>query len=250
MDLAVQSASAQTIAVNFTPVYIAYTLAWCCVLFRARHRIMCVRQLGALLFLMLYAGIILYFTFEPFVFTLGRSHWNANLIPAIESWKMLTQGVLSIALYNLVGNVLLFMPFGAILPAAFSNMRSWWRVGVSSALTSLSIETLQLLFAVRLFDIDDIILNSIGGIFGYLLWRFAWQKIAWQKTYAMQQIKSARSLRAAQEGALQRHLQFNQNQPAKARESLSLTFTGIVTFAAYIGLVIGVVFALAFSRSL
>ncbi|CRH87306.1 Predicted integral membrane protein [Chlamydia trachomatis] len=240
-----QSVPAQTIAVNFTPVYIAYTLAWCCVLFRARHRIVCVRQLGALFFLMLHAGIILYFTFEPFVFTLGRSHWNANLIPVIESWKMLTQGILSIALYNLVGNVLLFMPFGAILPAAFSNMRSWWRVGVSTALTSLSIETLQLLFAVRLFDIDDIILNAIGGMFGYLLWR-----CARQKTSVVHRIKSTRSLRGAQKRAVQRHSQFTQVQPVQARESLSLTFTGIVTFAAYIGLVIGVVFALAFSRSL
>lgn len=240
-----QSVPAQTIAVNFTPVYIAYTLAWCCVLFRARHRIVCMRQLGALFFLMLHAGIILYFTFEPFVFTLGRSHWNANLIPVIESWKMLTQGILSIALYNLVGNVLLFMPFGAILPAAFSNMRSWWRVGVSTALTSLSIETLQLLFAVRLFDIDDIILNAIGGMFGYLLWR-----CARQKTSVVHRIKSTRSLRGAQERAVQRHSQFTQVQPVQARESLSLTFTGIVTFAAYIGLVIGVVFALAFSRSL
>ena len=240
-----QSVPAQTIAVNFTPVYIAYTLAWCCVLFRARHRIVCMRQLGALFFLMLHAGIILYFTFEPFVFTLGRSHWNANLIPVIESWKMLTQGILSIALYNLVGNVLLFMPFGAILPAAFSNMRSCWRVGVSTALTSLSIETLQLLFAVRLFDIDDIILNAIGGMFGYLLWR-----CARQKTSVVHRIKSTRSLRGAQERAVQRHSQFTQVQPVQARESLSLTFTGIVTFAAYIGLVIGVVFALAFSRSL
>lgn len=226
MDVATQSAQVQTITVNFLPVYIAYALAWCFVLVRARHRIRCSRQLGALLFLALYVGVMLYFTFEPFIFILGRSHWNANLIPLIESWKMLTQGVLSIALYNLLGNVLLFVPFGALLPLAFADMYSLRRVGMAGALTSLSIETLQLFFAVRLFDVDDVILNTIGSVLGYLSLCFVQRKF-----FAMPRVKQIQGVHDIQ-------------------ESLSLTLTGIVTFAAYIGLVIGVVFVATLSHSL
>lgn len=42
-----------------------------------------------------------------------------------------------------------------------------------SFILSLLIETTQLVFKVGSFDVDDLLLNSIGGILGYLAYRFA-----------------------------------------------------------------------------
>lgn len=68
---------------------------------------------------------------------------------------------------NLFGNVLLFIPFGFILPYFSTRYR---RVGPFSLFTISLIfvlEVLQLLLHVGSFDIDDIILNSAGAFIGF-----------------------------------------------------------------------------------
>ena len=72
---------------------------------------------------------------------------------------------------NLFGNVLAFMPFGFLLPVVFKRLRSYWVVTFLSFLFSLFVETMQLTFHVGGFDVDDILLNTIGGFFGYLIFK-------------------------------------------------------------------------------
>ena len=68
---------------------------------------------------------------------------------------------------NLAGNVLAFMPLGFMTPVLWKRMRSFWLVALISLAASLCIETVQLAFQVGSFDVDDIILNTIGGMLGY-----------------------------------------------------------------------------------
>lgn len=71
---------------------------------------------------------------------------------------------------NVLGNVLLFIPFGYFV----NNMLKNKKVVVSiiiTLITSLSIEIIQMNIG-RSFDIDDIILNVCGGIIGYVIYRF------------------------------------------------------------------------------
>jgi glycopeptide antibiotics resistance protein len=70
---------------------------------------------------------------------------------------------------NIFGNVLAFMPYGFLLPLLNKAYRKFYRIAFLSILFSLVIETSQLLLKVGVFDVDDILMNSLGGILGYLI---------------------------------------------------------------------------------
>ena len=70
---------------------------------------------------------------------------------------------------NIIGNVLLFLPFGLFL-GSFLKKKVFFAIFVLSIISSLSIEIVQYSIG-RTFDIDDIFLNVIGGILGYYLFR-------------------------------------------------------------------------------
>ena len=69
---------------------------------------------------------------------------------------------------NLFGNVIIFMPFGFFLPMA-SKYRSFFAAVFYSFTLSLCVETFQLLTKVGSFDVDDLLLNTIGGVAGYII---------------------------------------------------------------------------------
>ena len=71
---------------------------------------------------------------------------------------------------NIAGNVLGFMPIGFLLP--FLLFRRWGIILSMFAVTFLSMgfEYIQLYTGCGVFDVDDIILNSLGGISGALLY--------------------------------------------------------------------------------
>lgn len=67
-------------------------------------------------------------------------------------------------------NAFMFMPLGFLLPLIWKKYRHW-SASVSLAVGfSLTIELLQL-FNRRVTDIDDLIMNSLGALLGYLFWR-------------------------------------------------------------------------------
>lgn len=73
---------------------------------------------------------------------------------------------------NLFGNVLAFMPLGVLIPMAFPGMDRWWMVLLHSFWLSLCIELFQLVSHFGAFDVDDILLNTLGGILGFCLFLF------------------------------------------------------------------------------
>jgi len=70
--------------------------------------------------------------------------------------------------YNVFGNMLIFLPFGYLI-GVYVNPKKIWPVVITTLLTSGVVEFVQLRIG-RSFDVDDIILNVIGGIIGYLLY--------------------------------------------------------------------------------
>ena len=72
---------------------------------------------------------------------------------------------------NLGGNVIGFIPFGFILPIISRRGRRWYNTFMLAFGLSLGIETTQLIFKVGSFDVDDLLLNTIGGILGYIAYR-------------------------------------------------------------------------------
>ena len=71
---------------------------------------------------------------------------------------------------NVFGNILIFIPFGMFI-SAYINSKKVYPVFVVALFTSAVVELVQLKIG-RSFDIDDILLNVIGSIIGYLLYKF------------------------------------------------------------------------------
>lgn len=79
---------------------------------------------------------------------------------------------------NLLGNVAAFLPFGFFLPFLSQKNRSFAYVTLISFEFSLLIECIQLVSKVGSFDVDDMILNTLGGSLGYLCF---WVARKWKK---------------------------------------------------------------------
>ncbi|WP_350343347.1 VanZ family protein [Proteinivorax tanatarense] len=78
-------------------------------------------------------------------------------------------------------NVILLLPLGIYLPVLF-NVRNIKRVTIWVMLTSLTIEIYQAIFSyyglvfMRTSNIDDIILNTLGGVIGFCFYKIALSK--------------------------------------------------------------------------
>jgi glycopeptide antibiotics resistance protein len=71
-----------------------------------------------------------------------------------------------IAMVNLLGNILPFMPIGLLAPLIFRSF-SWQKALVLGVATGLTCEVMEVVFRVGIFDIDDVILNAFGVVLGY-----------------------------------------------------------------------------------
>ena len=71
---------------------------------------------------------------------------------------------------DVIGNILLFMPYG-FFASYYLKLNKKRIAFLLILLVSLAIEGVQLVIG-RCFDVDDILLNIIGGMFGYFIYRF------------------------------------------------------------------------------
>jgi len=100
-----------------------------------------------------------------------------NVVPFATLERQLTSGFSRDATIQLVGNMLLLMPLGVYGPAMWRGLRSWpvlllLGVSVSSAIELGQLGLSELYgFPIRIADVDDVILNTVGVLIGYLLWR-------------------------------------------------------------------------------
>lgn len=102
---------------------------------------------------------------QPLVFEPGAVFpLRVNLIPIVNILRFDTTRDL---VWNIAGNTAMFIPTGIILPILYRQLNSFWKVTLAGALISLSIELLQLPFASRASDVDDLILNTLGVMIGY-----------------------------------------------------------------------------------
>lgn len=124
--------------------------------------------------LVLYLVLLTYFLF--FAETMGRtpdarSEYSYNLTLFKEIRRFLIHmdilGYKAVVL-NIAGNVVAFMPFGFILPEVWDQLNRWYTITLMGFLFSLLIETVQLVSRVGSFDVDDLLLNTIGALIGYI----------------------------------------------------------------------------------
>lgn len=97
---------------------------------------------------------------------------NSNIIPFKNILTYLTGSMQfndDIIINNTLGNIVIFIPLGILLPILFHKFYKFSRVFISLIFISFSLEDQQLILQVGQFDIDNIILNTIGGVLGYFV---------------------------------------------------------------------------------
>lgn len=68
-------------------------------------------------------------------------------------------------------NVILFIPFGYLVPSVFAIICRWWKVLIIGFVFSLLIETIQLVTKLGWFDASDLLHNTVGAWIGYGLYK-------------------------------------------------------------------------------
>lgn len=68
-----------------------------------------------------------------------------------------------------IENILLFIPYGFLCSLNFQSARNFFICTLVGAMTSLGIETLQLITERGFFQVDDILTNTLGAMVGCLL---------------------------------------------------------------------------------
>lgn len=72
-----------------------------------------------------------------------------------------------LAVVNLLGNIVMFVPLGLLMPAAYPGLGRWWKVLITTGGAVVAVELTQMLTLLGTCDIDDLILNLLGAAMGY-----------------------------------------------------------------------------------
>ena len=102
------------------------------------------------------------------------NYWNSiNLVPfktIIQYIKFFIEGrMVRIAINNLLGNIIIFIPAGFYLPFFLKIMRNLKIYVVTSAALIIFIEIAQIATRTGSMDIDDFILNLAGALIGFVI---------------------------------------------------------------------------------
>jgi glycopeptide antibiotics resistance protein len=101
---------------------------------------------------------------------------NLNLIPfrsiTVYLYLLIRQSTPSLLPYawiNFLGNLLLFIPFGFLLPCLSRRNRHFGRLLLTGLFLLTALEITQLFTLRGSFDVDDLLLNTIGVMIGYFV---------------------------------------------------------------------------------
>lgn len=129
------------------------------------------RVLGKILFVLYIAFLLYFLIFSEWYGRTGEMReyrYNLVLFQEIKRFWVYKEQLGWISFANLFGNVLIFIPFGFFMPMA-SRYRSFFLTILYSFGLSFLVEAFQLVTKVGSFDVDDLLLNTIGGVIGYIV---------------------------------------------------------------------------------
>lgn len=113
-------------------------------------------------------GFIIYIMSLFYVVTFQDVSWStSNFIPFKEMFRYELGSVMF--LKNVVGNMIMFMPYGFFI-SYFLKAEKKTTIVCLSIIVSLTIEVTQLMIG-RVFDVDDIMLNIFGGLIGFYIYK-------------------------------------------------------------------------------
>ena len=131
----------------------------------------------------IYCAVMLWLLFNRPGYIEGVPYWeqvgmSINLVPFVTVRRyirllvhMPNHHLIPHAIINLLGNVVMFIPLGLFLPLLFSKLRKLWKTLLAAALIITAVEILQLFTLVGSCDVDDLLLNLLGGAAGYWIFK-------------------------------------------------------------------------------
>ena len=128
------------------------------------------------LLFIIYMCVLVYVVF--FAEAMGRTPQDGyvyNLTPLKEIKRFMkyiwdNDALGRAARLNIFGNIIAFIPFGIYLPYTSESKLGFISTFLYTFSLSLTIELVQLITKVGSCDVDDIILNALDGVIGYILW--------------------------------------------------------------------------------
>jgi glycopeptide antibiotics resistance protein len=120
---------------------------------------------------LVYAAALAVITLLPIRWNPEVARWPNNYKPQLVPLHGILFDLKSSPLKmlaELFGNMLLFAPFGFLLPLLVPAMRRWWQALAAGAGLSLLIELYQLVWpSVRKADVNDVLMNALGTLLGF-----------------------------------------------------------------------------------
>lgn len=132
-----------------------------CYLIKSKEKLILYKELSMLIF-----GIYILCLFQVVTFQDDVSWATNNFIPFKEIMRYNITSRLFFK--NVVGNMIMFLPFGFFTSFYLKSEKLTLPLFLT-IIASVSIEVVQLMIG-RVFDVDDILLNILGGLLGYIIY--------------------------------------------------------------------------------
>lgn len=119
---------------------------------------------------------------------------NRSILPLFYSYRDAWINFSLTAWRNIILNVCMFVPFGILLPFMIKFFRNFWKTYLAGFLFTLCIEAVQLFQKRGIFELDDILHNTVGMMIGYgiyafivmVLKKYKKEKVSWKKVAILQ----------------------------------------------------------------
>lgn len=98
-----------------------------------------------------------------------------NLVPFRMIYNIIDSESVIVAIYQIGGNIMMLFPLGYLIPMMTDKKIDLKKILLIIFCITFCIESMQFLigkiinFNYRCFDVDDMILNTLGGVFGYFM---------------------------------------------------------------------------------
>ena len=119
---------------------------------------------------MIWVFIFLYYVYLVLETTGIGTIWEIGLYPGMKLQEEINlipfRDGISL---SMILNVVMFMPLGFLLPLLWKEYQSLVRTAIIGFCFSCGIEFSQL-FNRRVSDVDDLLMNTLGAILGWLIW--------------------------------------------------------------------------------
>ncbi len=139
----------------------------------------------------LYTALILLLTLQPLFISSYKISWDEiklygmpwNIKPfslIVQQWRNVLSGQRG-AFRQFFGNIIMFMPAGILMPFIFKKTKRFLWALLGAFLFTFFIESLQFMLCLfgmclRSFDVDDLILNTVGAVLGHCVYKLLFYK--------------------------------------------------------------------------